>query len=195
MTAMQLPRGPFEEPRRVKLTVKDFLLLAEAGAFDSLPRKVELLEGVITVVSPQSTKHAGVTSDLVILLELRLREIGSPMRALTAATTTSDPSDAPEPDISVLPREGMSKYAQLAEAALVVEVSATTLRPDLGRKKRIYAKAGTPEYWVVDVRGSQVHQFWSPQGRDYAESRIVPIPGPLASVTMPDLAIDTAGLL
>lgn len=63
---------PFDVPQPVKLTVDDFLLLAESGAFDHLPKKVELLDGVITVMSPQYAKHAFVTTQLAFRLQSRL---------------------------------------------------------------------------------------------------------------------------
>jgi hypothetical protein len=40
---------------------------------------------------------------------------------------------------------------------LVIEVSEETVRLDLGRKARIYAAAGVPEYWVVDDGREVVH--------------------------------------
>jgi Uma2 family endonuclease len=48
--------------------------------------------------------------------------------------------------------------------ALLVEVSDTTLDLDLGPKLRIYAEAGVPEYWVVDLNGGRLTRMWEPVG-------------------------------
>lgn len=38
-----------------------------------------------------------------------------------------------------------------AQAVLVIEVSVTSRAVDLGRKAAIYAAAGIPDYWVLDI--------------------------------------------
>ena len=185
---------PFEVPQPVKLTVDDFLLLAESGAFDHLPKKVELLDGVITVMSPQSTKHAFVTTQLAFRIQEKLREIGSPLAALIGGTLTASPSNAPEPDISLTADARNEGYASADDARLVVEVSHTTARHDLGKKRRIYAAAGIPEYWVFEIGKARVHRFWTPEGGDYGNHDTVSVPDRLESVLMPELAVETDGL-
>ena len=186
---------PFEVPHPVKLTVDDFLLLAESGAFDHLPKKVELLDGVITVMSPQYAKHAFVTTQLAFRLQRRLTEMGSPLAALVNGTLTARPSSAPEPDIFLTADPHTEGYAAAADARLVIEVSHTTGHFDLGKKRRIYAEAGIPEYWVFDIPKAMLHRFWNPRDGDYADRDHVIVPGKVAAVLLPQLAIDTDGLI
>ena len=58
----------------------------------------------------------------------------------------------PEPDATVV-RGTARDYVRShpASAALVVEISATTLAFDRGRKAALYAKAGIPESWIVNL--------------------------------------------
>lgn len=58
----------------------------------------------------------------------------------------------PEPDFAVL-REHMleSRHPRGDETILVIEVSNTSAAFDLSRKMRLYARAGVPEYWVLDL--------------------------------------------
>jgi Uma2 family endonuclease len=42
---------------------------------------------------------------------------------------------------------------------LVIEVAATTLNDDLGRKRLLYERLGVQEYWVVDVDSGEVIAF------------------------------------
>lgn len=51
---------------------------------------------------------------------------------------------------------------------LAVEVSDTTLRTDRRVKRPLYARAGIPEYWIVDVEARQVEVHRSPTGDTYA---------------------------
>jgi Uma2 family endonuclease len=184
-----------EAPQPVKLTVDAFLLLAEAGSFDHLPKKVELLDGVITVMSPQLRRHSFVVTQLAFRLQDKLVGIGSPLKAMIGGTLTSRPHNAPEPDIFLTADTHSEGYAAAAEAPLVVEVSQTTSRHDLGRKRHIYAEAAIPEYWVFDIPKARVHRHWSPRNGDYAERDHVAVPGRLPSVLIAELEVDTSGLI
>jgi len=57
----------------------------------------------------------------------------------------------PEPDVAVVagsPRDG---NAHPTTAALVIEISDTTLQYDTTTKVELYAAAAIPEYWVLDI--------------------------------------------
>ena len=85
----------------------------------------------------------------------------------------------------------------------MVEVSDTTQREDLGRKRviccantgAIYAAGGVPEYWVVDLAAQRVHQHWAPRDGDYAETAVVPFGEELRARALPGVAVETAVLL
>lgn len=69
-------------------------------------------------------------------------------------------------------KEGESRKIDLDEwhaPSLVGEISDTTLTSDLDEKKKLYAALGIPEYWVVDVRGSQVFFFRLNEQSQYYE--------------------------
>lgn len=78
---------------------------------------------------------------------------------------------------------------------LLVEVSSTTLSEDLGFKRGLYASASVHEYWVVDVFGRAVHQFWAPDDGACARSAVVPFGEAVRSATLEGLAVPTAALL
>jgi Uma2 family endonuclease len=66
---------------------------------------------------------------------------------------------------------------------------------DLRRKAALYARHGVAEYWVVDVARELVHRQWSAAESGYQAKDKVPLGGRRESVTIPDLAIDTANLV
>ncbi|HZT41277.1 MAG TPA: Uma2 family endonuclease [Chthonomonadaceae bacterium] len=47
------------------------------------------------------------------------------------------------------------------------EISDTTLRTDLIVKARLYARAGIPEYWVLDLNARQLHIHREPADGEY----------------------------
>ncbi|BAC89067.1 gll1126 [Gloeobacter violaceus PCC 7421] len=67
---------------------------------------------------------------------------------------------------------------QIAAPALAIEISATTLGDDTGKKRELYAQLGVGEYWVVDAENTQVLLFGPIPGVDSLEpivaSRVLP---------------------
>ncbi len=185
----------FTTPQPIKLTVDDFHVLHAAGAFDN-HRHAELIEGVIVDMSPIGRTHALLTSRLFMRLAKALEAANSPLEAFTTATLAMPPHNAPEPDLFIATTEDPGgPYFAGRMAALVIEISRTTLAYDLSTKREMYARANVPEYWVVDADEATIHQFWSPIEGGYGESRLVQLEGPIASATIPDLAIDGSGIL
>ncbi len=77
---------------------------------------------------------------------------------------------------------------------LVAEICDTTHDEDLGRKPALYATAGIPEYWTVDLPGRVIHQRWSPSAGAYSQTKVIPFGDAVASVAVPGLVIGTAAL-
>jgi Uma2 family endonuclease len=110
----------------------------------------QLIDGELIVKIPKGDKH----NDLVSLLAELLRTIFGRLRVREEKTIKiPDVTNWPEPDIAVVNRDPNGTNPTASEILLVVEVSDTTLRDDLGRKAFNYAKAGIPEYWVLNVEG------------------------------------------
>lgn len=73
--------------------------------------------------------------------------------------TDTDPS----PDLAVVTGSIRDLHGRTPTAAVVVvEISDTTLFNDLTTKAELYATAGVPEYWVVDITNRQLHVFRDP---------------------------------
>ena len=184
----------FDAPQPIKLTVDDFAALHDAGAFAN-HRHAELIDGVIVCMSPQTSLHTLVANRLARRLGAALDALGSPLEALVAPTVEIPPHNAPEPDIALLTITSGQRYFPLESMSLAIEVSRTTLRYDLTTKRDLYARAGVPEYWVVDVDGARVHRFRSPQGGAYYGVPPTFLAGELRLLSMPELAVDGAGIL
>jgi len=144
------------EPR---YTSESYFRLVEAGILHAEDR-VELLEGVIIAMSPQNPPHASTTAQVSDALRdaIRKRAVIRVQSPLVAGGYS-----VPEPDIAVVPgRHSDYVSAHPTTALLVVEVADTSLLPDRLTKAAIYATAGIPEYWVVNLRDDCVEVFRAP---------------------------------
>jgi len=183
------PNTPF------RLTVDDFELLAAAGAFRNNER-VELIEGEISTMAPLHMPHAAVQAELIIRLGLALREAAPALRVATTPSLALPPHSMPMPDILVVPQSRIGEGpAQPDDATLLIEVSHTTSRLDLGVKARLYANASIPEYWVFDMKAGQVQVLWQPEQGRFTQQRICALGENVIAQTIPGLIVDTADLV
>ena len=175
--ASVLSRCP-ELPRHL-WTVEEYHRMGEVGLLDADTR-VELIEGEIVEMAPIGDAHAATSNRLNRLLVLAVGErgivaVGNPVRL-------SQRSE-PQPDFSVLrPRaDYQTKGPRTEDVMLAVEVSDTTLRRDRRVKLALYARAGIPEFWIVNLEVREVEIYRSPGGDSYAS---VERKGPGDVVTM-----------
>ena len=167
-------------PHKVKLTIDDFLALDGYA-------KSELIEGDVYCTNAQHTRHGRVKSRLFLALASALNTEG--LEAFVETSVAIPPHSVPEPDLLVTSQPEGDGLMPLAAVRLAIEVADATLKIDLGRKAMLYARAGIPEYWVVDVAGGNVHQLWSPGDAGYAERRTVPLGSTIEAATIPGLIV------
>lgn len=136
--------------------------LVELGCFDN--EKVELLGGTLVAMSPQGTAHAYAVQQLTMLLVPALA--GRALVRAQSPLALGDESE-PEPDIAVVPRHDYSR-AHPSQALLVIEIADSSLRMDRLVKTALYARAGVPEYWIVNLAERAVEVHRGPQGDGYA---------------------------
>ncbi len=175
----------------VKLRVEDYLLLDDAGAFDSY-RKTELIGGEIYFMNAQHRPHARMKTRLAIQIAEVLRRLDLGLEAIVEGSISIPPHDVPEPDIVVTSEPEGEGLIPLASVRLIVEVSDATVQFDLTRKAKLYACNNVSEYWVIDVNAGVVHQMWAPAAEDYTERQQVPFGQIIHAVTISDLRVDTA---
>ncbi|WP_309623371.1 Uma2 family endonuclease [Novosphingobium sp.] len=191
---MNSPFRAVTTPEKARLRVEDFLLLNDNGAFDKYS-KTELIQGEIYFINAQHSRHARIKTQLAIELAICLRELSSEFEPIIEASTRISDDSLPEPDIVVTSYKGPS-VVPLDTVALLIEVSDSTLDIDLGRKADLYANAGVPEYWVVDVNENRVLMHANPRGdgSGYDGQLDVPFGEPLHAATIAGLEVETAGL-
>jgi Uma2 family endonuclease len=137
-------------------------------------------------MSPQESPHANavwwLSHKLSRLLDMRHWEVRPQLPF--AATIDSEP----EPDITVT-RHVRARREHPTAASLLIEVAESSIRKDRTIKREIYAEAGVPEYWVVDVNSWVIDVYSKPSPNGYLESRHVGRGGTLRPRHVPGVAI------
>ncbi len=143
--------------------------MGNAGVFAPEAR-LELLEGEIIEMAPIGSPHASV-----------LRELASRFNRAAADRVVVSPQcplvlgegSVPQPDLALLkprPDRYFGDHPHASDALLIIEVSDTTLRFDLDQKVPLYALAGVPEAWVIDVERRAIRVFREPDPGGYRTS-------------------------
>lgn len=166
-----------------RLTVEQYHQMIQAGILvDGDP--IELLEGLLVQKMTKNPPHVvatGLASDAL-----------SPMVGDGWHVHVQDPvttlDSEPEPDIGVVRgkrRDYLKRHPKPKETALALEVADTSLRRDRGIKKRVYARAKIPVYWIVNLIERCIEVYTNPTGpgakpdyRDrvvYGENAEVPV--------------------
>lgn len=182
-----------EAPERVRLRVRDMLSLDDSGAFEGYGH-VELIDGELLYVNAQHRPHMVAKSELAYRLRRCLEALGSSLFVGTEGSVQCGDFDLPQPDILLTNEAHGPGVVPGGTVALVVEVADTTLGYDLHRKRPVYAAAGIPEYWIVDLNARVIRQFWSPADGAYAEQREVAFGNDAPAATIPGLTVATTGL-
>lgn len=139
------PRASTRPLRRV-----EYDRLVGLGLFGD--EKLELIGGALVPMSPQGNEHAFVIELLTELLQGALVGVA---RVRVQCPLALGDIDEPEPDLAVVPRVAW-RDDHPSTAELVVEVAVSSLAFDRDVKGSLYAAAGVPEYWLVDVSAAAV---------------------------------------
>jgi Uma2 family endonuclease len=138
----------------------------ELGILDDLGPRIELLEGRIVEMSPIGGDHGDTSVDLAVALSNALNSIPTlrdALRVSAAVTLRIGDYSAPEPDVLVARRRDGRTYYEAADAVLVIEVSVSTRDNDLTIKRPLYARAGIPEFWIVEPEARLIRVFRDPR--------------------------------
>lgn len=147
------------------LTVDDLETMVRAGVFArDGDRRVELVEGKLVRMSPESLPHSRFSARLNRAVDRVIERLGLAERyeVLNGGTVRISDTSAFDPDGAVIDREAEGFFVRSDQVFLIIESSLSTLKRDLGAKSRAYAAAGIAEYWVIDIKNAKLHIFRTP---------------------------------
>jgi len=140
-------------------TREEYERMATTGIFGPEER-LELIDGEILTVTPQGSAHATAVH---LAAKALAAAFGGGFYIRIHAPLALDDASEPEPDVAVVSgSERDYSAAHPTSALLVVEVSDATLQHDRKRKGSLYARAGIPEYWIVNVIERRLEVFRNP---------------------------------
>ncbi len=142
--------------------------MAETGILGP-DERVELVRGVIREMSPKNWAHVIATRAVFLMLENALRGRASVYQEAPLVAEGID--SEPEPDVLVCSNPDELAYrSRRTKPLLVIEVADSSLEYDVGEKASLFAEAGVPEYWVVNLVGRTLIVFRKPLKGAYRES-------------------------
>ncbi|MEM4412909.1 MAG: Uma2 family endonuclease [Candidatus Caldarchaeum sp.] len=153
------PTMPTPAIQTTRWTRQEYDRMAEAGLFDPKER-VQLIAGELVILTAQNSPHAVTIGKTQRVLE---RIFGQGIWVRIQMPALIDPDSEPEPDLVVVtgaPDEYLNEHSRTA--LLVIEVADTTLSLDRDQKAPLYARAGIPEYWIVNLLERCLEVFRDP---------------------------------
>ena len=188
------PRAPEADRPRHTFSTTDYRLMITTSILGP-EDKVELIEGEILLMPSTGRDHTwGVTSYNALLMP------HAPGRFTLQTQSTIHLAEgfSPEPDLALLKfRQDHYRRQEptTADLLLVVEIADSSARYDLEVKTSLYARAGVPEVWVLDLTEGTLHRFAGPTPQGYSQHS-TPKPGEsISPIQIPDLQLQVSDLL
>jgi Uma2 family endonuclease len=141
-------------------TVRQYQRMVETGILTA-DDKVELLENYVVMKMARNPLHDSTIQRMLGVL-FRICPAGWSLRVPSAIALADS---QPEPDFSFVrgtADDYMARHPGPADVGLLIEVADSSLLRDLQDKTRIYARAGIPVYWVVNLVDRKVEVFMDP---------------------------------
>jgi len=166
--------------------------MAVAGVFAPEDR-LELIDGEIWELTPQSSLHATAVRKAEEALRSVFEE-GFDVRVQLPMAL--GPDSEPEPDVAVVPGH-LEDYrdAHPCRAALVVEISDSSLDYDRSTKARLYAANDIGEYWIVNLVDSHIVIYRQSDGGEFRQQMMLGIGDSISPLANPDEEIAATDLL
>jgi len=177
--------------QRVRFTPEMLHQLRELGVLDAQTR-YELIEGDIYPTTPEGPEHAALGTALAYrLMERRSTDwhvrIEKPLRLGDSEVI---------PELAVVPGRPSDYRTHHPETALlIVEIAHSSLPRDRLLKLPLYARAGVPEYWIVNLAERQVEVYRTPAGDSYQCVQVYTAEATLAPRFAPDWTLPVHDLL
>jgi Uma2 family endonuclease len=152
--------GALEDVAQRRFTVAEYHRMAETGILRP-DERVELVRGVVRRMSPKKRAHVIAADQICDLLKGALE--GRASVYWEAPLVAEEIDSEPEPDVMVYSNPDRNAYGtSRTRALLAIEVAESSLEYDRGEKSTLYAEAGVPEYWVLNLVDRELEVFRDP---------------------------------
>jgi hypothetical protein len=180
-----------ETPTR-RFSVEEVLIMDEAGVFKP-DERFELIEGEIIPMLPIGPFHSDAVDELVELFNARAR---GRWRVRGEHPLALGPDTLPQPDVALVRRRRYgASHPKPEDVYLLVEVADSSLRFDRSRKLPLYAKAGIPEVWIINLRDRTIEVHREPQYTGFSSTSTSRRGDTVSPAAFSDVQINVAELL
>jgi len=137
----------------IKFTYQDYLLLPE-------DKRYEIIEGELIMVPATIPYHQDVSKNLFLVLDnyVKSRNLGKVYYAPIDVVLSNE--NVVQPDILFISKQRLSiiteKNIQGAPDLVIEIISPATREKDRILKRKLYAKFGVREFWLVDTEKKEI---------------------------------------
>ena len=171
-----------------KWSLDDYHQMIESGLLDA--RSLELINGEIIQMSPEGVAHSFYCRGTAKYLRLLLGDRAEISEAHPITLPNND--SEPEPDLAILRTPDtlyQTRHPFPEDIFWLIEIASSNLAKDLGVKRDLYAQAGIPEYWVMNLQTLELIVFRDPMANKY-RSEVCLSGGNISLLAFPDVSID-----
>jgi Uma2 family endonuclease len=182
--------APTGRPRR-RFTADEYHRMADAGILRE-DERVELLGGDVVEMTPVGDRHVEGVNRCV-------RAFSPAWIAGRLIVSAQNPirlgdHDEPQPDVALAP-PGTLGAPRLGQVLLAIEVADSSVEDDRAVKLPLYARAGVPEAWLLNVRDGTLEVSREPRPAGYARTATYHPNQRVAPAAFPDVVLRVAELL
>jgi len=154
------------DTERILFTVDKYEKMIETGILGE-DDHVELIRGEILKKEPIGLRHAACVARLVAIFATRL---GTSVIVWPQNPIRIEGHSMPEPDVALL-KPSANFYSQArptpSDVLLLVEVADSSVARDKSAKAPLYAEAGVPELWIVNLIENVIEVYSQPTNGTY----------------------------
>ena len=178
---------------RLRFSVDEYYKMIELGLIKDY-EKAEIIDGELIKKMTIGDRHAFVVD---FLTNFFIKTLPDSIRVRVQNPLHLTNYDEPEPDIVLadLSKYDGKRHPRPAETILVVEVSDSTLKYDRDTKLPLYAAAGIPEAWIVNLPNNIIEIHQQPSMGIYQLTKIYKPGERVQSAVLPDLSFEVDSIL
>lgn len=181
------------QPRRLRFSVDEYYKMIELGMLKDY-EKAEIIDGELIQKMTIGDKHAAVVNKLTRLF---VKNVSDDILVSVQNPLRLSDFNEPEPDLVLadLTKYDGNRHPRPEEVILLVEVSDSTLKYDRDFKIPLYAEAGIPEVWIVNLPNNIIEIHQKPSNGLYQLVKIFKSDEIASSEKLPDLLIPVKDIL
>lgn len=172
-------------PQKKKSTYQDYLMTPD-------DQRYELIEGELMMTPSPVPYHQWISKNIEFELEKFVREKGQGKVFDAPCDVYLDDENVLQPDIMYISEERLSiiseKNIQGAPDLVIEILSESTAYRDMVKKKKVYARFGVKEYWLVDP-GEKTVEIYVLEDHSFALAKRFGEKDALESPLLPGLKI------